>query len=343
MDPPARRRALALLFPAALLLMAAFLLPHLGPVLAGAFAAYLLRGPVAALGRAGLPRLAAVAAVVGLLVVGALAALALALPLLWRQSLQLLSSLPGLLAQAEALLVDAMARYPDLVDEATAAELLAAARREAVARTQALLGASLPLLSTLLAAGVYAVVVPFVAFFLLKDGDRVAAWLRGLLPPPAWAGPLWQDLDARLGGYLRGKAYEVLIVWGVSALAFWLLGLRWALLLGLVTGLSALVPIFGALLATLPVALVAYGQWGAAPMTAWVLAAYAAIQAVDGNLLQPLLFSRTVGLHPLAVVAAVLALGGAFGLWGLLLAVPMASLGHVLLGHWQRLPGRAGG
>lgn len=174
-------------------------------------------------------------------------------------------------------------------------------------------------------------IVPLTTFFLLFDKAAILAWLGQSAPANPVLHRLWPRLVKRLGGYVRGKAYEVLIVGAVSTAAFYAIGLNWAALLGTITGLSALIPILGAIAATFPVLLVAYSQWGMDAQVLWALGLYTAIQVIDGNLLQPLLLAETVGMHPVALIAAILLCGGIWGVWGLLVAVPAAIAVHVLL------------
>jgi putative permease len=105
-------------------------------------------------------------------------------------------------------------------------------------------------------------------------------------------------------------------------------------LLGLLVGLSVIVPYIGATLVTIPVFVVAYAQFGVTPDFYWVVGAYIVIQVLDGNVLVPLLFSEAVNLHPVAIVIAVLFFGGLWGLWGVFFAIPLATLVNAILSAW---------
>ena len=89
------------------------------------------------------------------------------------------------------------------------------------------------------------------------------------------------------------------------------------MLLAVIVGLSVLIPYIGAVMVTIPVAIIAYFQWGLTSEFAWLLAAYGIIQALDGNVLVPLLFSEVVNLHPVAIILAILVFGGLWGFWGI--------------------------
>ena len=97
-----------------------------------------------------------------------------------------------------------------------------------------------------------------------------------------------------------------------------------------------LVPYVGATLVTLPVAAVAYAQWGISGEMGSVLLAYGVIQALDGNLLVPLLFSEAVDLHPVAIIVAVLFFGGVWGFWGVFFSIPLATVVSAVISAWPK-------
>ena len=109
------------------------------------------------------------------------------------------------------------------------------------------------------------------------------------------------------------------------------------MLLGVFTGLSVLIPYVGATVMTIPVALIAYFQYGLeGSHFYWAVGAYLVIQLLDGNLLAPLLLSEVTNLHPTAVIGAVLLFGGLFGFWGVFFAIPLATLVHAVINAWPR-------
>lgn len=113
-----------------------------------------------------------------------------------------------------------------------------------------------------------------------------------------------------------------------------ILDLRYAVLLGVLVGLSVLIPYIGAAVVTIPVCVVALFQWGLATEFWYVFIAYAIIQTLDGNVLVPLLFSEAVNLHPLMIIVAVLFFGGVWGFWGVFFAIPLATLVKALSNAW---------
>ena len=129
-------------------------------------------------------------------------------------------------------------------------------------------------------------------------------------------------MDLQIGNYIRGKILEIIIVGVVTYIVFAWMGLNYAPLLAALVGLSVLVPYIGAAVVTLPVAVIAYFQWGLSAEFGYLILAYGIIQALDGNVLVPILFSEAVNLHPVAIIVSVLVFGGLWGFWGVFFAIP---------------------
>ena len=179
--------------------------------------------------------------------------------------------------------------------------------------------------------------IPVLVFLFLKDKDRILGWIRAYMPPGSGlAAEVWRDVDQQLGNYVRGKVLEIVLIWIVSGGVFWMLGLHYAMLVGAVVGLSVVIPYVGAMVGTIPIAAVAYFQWGWALPAAYVLIAYGAIHFFDGNILEPVLFAGVVDLHPVAIIIALLFFGGVWGFWGVFFAIPLAALAHAVLKAWPR-------
>jgi putative permease len=180
-------------------------------------------------------------------------------------------------------------------------------------------------------------VLPLLVFFFLKDKDRILAWFRDFLPADfTLTQQVWQEVDVQMGNYVRGKFWEIIIVWGVSAAVFAYMDLQFAMLLGFMVGLSVIVPYVGAVVITIPVALVGFFQWGWGSEFVWLITAYLIIQMLDGDVLVPLLFSEVVDLHPVAIIVAVLVFGGLWGFWGVFFSIPLAAVVQAVLKVWPR-------
>jgi putative permease len=101
-------------------------------------------------------------------------------------------------------------------------------------------------------------------------------------------------------------------------------------------GLSVLVPYIGAALVTLPVAIIGFFQFGWGNDFLYLMLVYSVIQALDGNVLVPLLFSEAVNLHPISIIVAVLVFGTLWGFWGVFFAIPLATLVKAIINAWPK-------
>ncbi|WP_372875348.1 AI-2E family transporter [Pseudomonas sp.] len=307
----------------------------LAPVLTGLVLAFLMQGLVNALERMRLPRIAAVL-LVFLLFMSALALFLLVLlPLLWRQLITLFNELPRMLGEWQALLLLLPERYPNLISDAQVIQLTEGISGEAGKFGQWALSFSLSSLPVLVSIMIYLVLVPILVFFFLKDSAVIGAWFRGYLPRErALITQVAQEMNQQIANYIRGKFIEIIICGVVSYIAFAVLGLNYAALLALLVGLSVVVPYIGAVVVTVPVALIGLFQWGFGDQFLYLMIVYGVIQALDGNVLVPLLFSEAVNLHPVAIICAVLLFGGLWGFWGVFFAIPLATLFKAVLNAW---------
>ncbi len=316
----------------------------LAPLLVSVLLAYILEGLIRALQGIRFPRLVAFLLVYVLFVAGLLLALLRLVPMLSEQVVDLASRLPSMLATGQRWVEALPERYPELVNPTQVEQILTAVRAEALAFGDEIIRFSLDTVVDVLSVVVYAIVVPILVFFLLKDKRRILDWAKTYLPAPqSLSSRVWSEMDLKVSQYLRGKLVEIGVVWAVTFLAFALLGLQYALLLSFLVGLSVIIPYVGAVVVTVPVLLVGAFQWGLSPDLAYLTLVYLAIQFLDGNLLVPLLFSEAVNLHPAAILTAILVFGGLWGVWGVLLAIPLASLIDVVSRSWSRADASQGG
>jgi len=314
----------------------------LAPVLASIVIAYLLEGIVHALERRGAPRFRVVMLVFLVFMAFILFLLFGVVPLLWGQTVDLVREMPNYFTRGQ----EALSRLPEhysFISEAQITELIDLMRKEITTQGQRILSLSLASIPSLITLLVYLILVPLLVFFFLKDKSRLIRWFTGLLPTErGLANEVWGEMDLQLGNYVRGKFWEILIVGVTTFVVFALMGLKYTLLLAVLVGLSVVVPYIGAAVVTIPVALIAYFQWGWGSDFAWLMVAYGIIQALDGNVLVPLLFSEVVNLHPVAIIVAVLVFGGLWGFWGVFFAIPLATLFSAILRAWPR-PGKLDG
>lgn len=327
-----------------LLLIGAIVILYFGhmlaPALAAAVIAYLLEGTVNQLQRRGLPRLVAVA-IVFMLFLAVLIFLLLGLmPILSRQVTNFIQELPRMINEGRALLLRLPEVYPNIITTDQIDNVINAIRSGIRGLGQSVVSISLASIPALLTVLIYFILGPVLVFFFLKDKVQLVGWLTALLPRERGVlDRVWEEMDDQIGNYVRGKVYEIFIVGSVTYAAFSVLGLSYAPLLGVVVGLSVIVPYLGAAVVTLPVALAGYLQLGWGNDFVWIMVTYAIIQALDGNLLVPLLFSDVVNLHPVAIILAVLVFGGLWGFLGVFFAIPLATLVKSLLNAWPRKSG----
>jgi putative permease len=306
----------------------------LAPVLAAVVIAYLLEGVVRFLEKRQLRRLPAVVLVFCGFMAFVLFLLIAVIPLLSVQVSQFLRELPNYLAVTQ----NALMRLPEhysFISERQVLELVDLLNRELATRGQQIVALSLSSIPGVITLAVYLILVPLLVFFFLKDKEIILKWSFSILPRDrSLATQVWGEMDQQLGNYVRGKFWEILIVGSATYVVFAVLGLKYSILLAAVVGASVLVPYIGATVVTIPVALVAYFQFGWGSDFAVVLIAYGVIQALDGNVLVPLLFSEVVNLHPIAIIVSVLVFGGLWGFWGVFFAIPLATLVNAVLRAW---------
>jgi len=309
----------------------------LAPLLAAIVLAYLVQGVVNVLCRVGLPPWLGFALAFTVFVGSFFAILLGLLPLIWKQSIGLLTEIPRMVEEGQELLVVLPQRYPQLFSQMQIDQLIAGVQGEIATLGQTVVTRTLAGIPGFFTIVVYTVLVPIIVFFLLKDRSQITRWLAAFLPDkrPLF-NRIWAEMNVQFANYARGKVVEIVIVGAVSYVSFTWLDLRYAALLGLLVGLSVIIPYIGAFLVTVPVAAVALFQWGVSPEFYWVLGVYVVIQVLDGNVLVPLLFSEAVNLHPVAIIIAVLFFGGIWGLWGVFFAIPLATLIKAVIYAWPR-------
>jgi predicted PurR-regulated permease PerM len=179
----------------------------------------------------------------------------------------------------------------------------------------------------------YAVLIPVVTFYLLRDWDTLMSNLRALIPrkyEPTVVS-LTRDCDSILSEFLRGQMLVMLALALIYAIGLWLVGIEFALLIGLIAGLISFVPYLGAIVGIGLAGIAAFMQYQDILHLIYVLIVFGIGQTIESLLLSPWLVGDRIGLHPVAVIFAVLAGGQLFGFVGVLLALPLAAVCMVLL------------
>ncbi|MFM5707639.1 AI-2E family transporter [Aeromonas veronii] len=317
----------------------------LAPLLVALVMAYLLEWPVARLQKAGLSRTLATSVILILFIAVAVASLLGLIPTLVSQGINLAKEAPAMLTHAQDYVRTLPDKYPELIDVSLVETVIDNIRQRILSGGEHLVSASLSSLVNVVAIMIYLILVPLMVFFMLKDKRVLMGSLRRFLPRNrTLVNRVWVEMNNQIINYIRGKVIEILIVGIATYVPFALMGLRYSVLLAVAVGFSVLIPYIGAAVVTVPVAMVALFQWGLTPEFAWLMVAYLIIQALDGNLLVPVLFSEAVNLHPVAIIIAVLVFGGLWGFWGVFFAIPLATLVKAVINAWpkrEEMPGAA--
>lgn len=309
----------------------------LTPVIAGIVIAYILEGLVSNIIKLGVPRFVAFLISYTLFVTAVALIIFGLVPLVISQVSQLIVDFPRILSKVQALLLTIPENYPIFADQEIE-QMLGSFSSELVGVGQTLLSVSLSSAVDVFTVLVYLVVVPLLVFFLLKDKVKIIQWFRRFLPEDrGLAYSVWKEVDAKMGNYIRGKMVEILIVGAATFIPLQFMGMNYAATMSLLVGLSVIIPYVGAIAVTIPVAMIAWFQWGGTSEFAYLMIAYLVVQFLDGNVLVPLLFSEVVNMHPAAIIIAVLFFGGLWGVWGVFFAIPLATLIQAVINSWPSI------
>lgn len=307
----------------------------LAPLLVAIVLAYLLEWPTTRLEHAGCSRWLATTLVLVLFIGVGLIVAFVVIPVAWQQGIHLIRDMPRMLTNLSDFAATLPKRYPALTDVGIIDAMAENVRNRITLLADSLVKFSLASLVGLLTLAIYLILVPLMVFFLLKDKTQMFNTVQRVLPRNrSLAGRVWREMNQQITNYIRGKVLEMLIVGAVSYLAFLLFSLNYSLLLAVLVGISVLIPYIGAFLVTLPVVGVALSQFGFTTEFWSCCVVYLIIQALDGNLLVPVLFSEAVNLHPLVIILSVVIFGGLWGFWGVFFAIPLATLIKAVIRAW---------
>jgi len=179
------------------------------------------------------------------------------------------------------------------------------------------------------------ILIPVVTFYLLRDWDVMIDKVKHLLPRSIepkvslWA----SECDEVLGAFMKGQLLVMLALGMIYAVGLWIVGLELALLVGMIAGLASIVPYMGFIIGIVVASVAAFMQFNDPIILAYVGVVFIIGQLMEGMLLTPLLVGDRIGLHPVAVIFAIMAGGQLFGFVGILLALPVAAVIMVLLRH----------
>jgi predicted PurR-regulated permease PerM len=304
------------------------------PFVAGIALAYVLAPLADRVERLGINRTVAALLVVSVLVVALIALMLLLVPLLLQQGSALISNIPGYFKRVKELIVDANLPWLNWLGAAetgkTASDLVGQVATWLLSFSYSLWTGGKALVSF---ASVL-IVMPVVTFYLIRDWhamiDRVDSWVP--VRQRDTVRQLGREIDAAIGGFLRGQFGVCLVLGCYYAIGLMLVGLDFALLIGLIAGVITFVPYIGSMTGLMIAVSVAIAQfWPDWKRITLVVAIFLVGQFIEGNIVSPKFVGERVGLHPVWLIFAMFAFGYLFGFVGLLIAVPLGAAIAVLL------------
>ncbi len=308
----------------------------LAPVLAAVVLAYLLESPVQFMKKHGARRRYAVVWIFLLFITILFFFVFGLIPILLEQITQFIAELPSYVGKGQVSLLALQNKLHFI--PAREIETLANVITSKIAGFgQFVLTMSLASIPAIVTALIYLILVPMLVLFFMKDKWQIINWLSKYMPSQrGLANKVWLELDVQLGRYIKGKFWEFLILGMATYICFAFFGLKYSILLAALVGASVIMPYIGIMIVSIPFVLVAYFQFGFGTELYALLLIYFIINAIDGYVLVPVLFSEVVNIHPIAIIISILLFGGMWGLWGVFFAIPLATLINAILRAWPR-------
>lgn len=174
-------------------------------------------------------------------------------------------------------------------------------------------------------------IVPFVSFYLLKDFHDVKKMIWYLTPKKWRRKGLYflKELDESLGGYIRGQLLVCALLGTIAAFLFWIIDMKYPVLLGIIIAITDIIPYFGPIIGAVPAVIIAAAMSG--KMAVYVIIIIFVIQFLEGNVLSPYIVGKSLNMHPLFIMAALIIGGEMGGIMGLILAVPILAVMKVAM------------
>ena len=324
----------------ALLLALVWLLqPILTPFLVGIGLAYLGDPLVDRFEARGISRTLGVVVVFILVTALVAAALLVLVPVLLHEVSSLISNIPVFVEWLQKTTSPVIVKHfgvdPFNISVADLRQRLAAHWREAGSVASRILGQVTASGYALVSWLVNLAMIPVVAFYLMRDWDRMVASIRSLLPreyEQAVVGMV-QECDDVLSAFLRGQLLIMFLLGCIYALGLIIAGINLAILIGLLAGLASIVPYLGFITGIVAAIVAALFQYHDVSHVIYVVVVFGIGQAMEATVLTPMLVGDRIGLHPVAVIFAILAGGQLFGFTGVLLALPAAAVIMVFVRH----------
>lgn len=310
----------------------------LAPFLAAAILAYILDPVVDRMVARGVPRTLATALTLLLLLLMGTLVFVIVMPLFVKESVMLAEQFPNFLDKVKTDWLPWLQQKTGLevsLDPQSLKSLITDNLQDARGIAQKLLNSLRVGGMAILGFAINLLLVPVVLFYLLRDWDALVQSIRSMVPR-RWqkkTNEIAGEVDAVLAEFLRGQLSVMVLMSVFYVTGLWLTGLQFALPIGLITGLLVFVPYLGSITGFLLATLAALMQFQGLQGVVWVWAVFGIGQLLEGMVVTPWLVGDRVGLHPVAVIFALLAFGQVFGFFGVLLALPASAALLVGLRH----------
>ena len=260
-------------------------------------------------------------------------------PLLYIQLQAFILDVPNLINNFLDFISGLPAKFPDLVSSEQISIFFQAVSEEASAIAQNIVKSSISGIQSAITFLLYIILFPILVYFFLFDRKNIIEGFIKIIPGKReMLTNIWAEMDIQLSNYVRGKTIEIFIVGIAAAIIFVSLGLKYSALLSVLVGLSVIIPFVGAFLVTIPIVVVGLLQFGLGTEFYLLIGLYLLLQALDGNLLVPIIFSETVKLHPVVIILAVFIFGSMFGFWGVFFSIPIATFIKAVWNAWPSSP-----
>tara|TARA_B100002019_G_scaffold228744_1_gene202081 strand:- start:468 stop:1532 length:1065 start_codon:yes stop_codon:yes gene_type:complete len=256
-------------------------------------------------------------------------------PLLYTQLQAFVLDVPNLINNFRDFIADLPSKFPDLVSSDQITIFFQAVSEEISVVAQNIVKTSISSIQSAITVLLYIILFPILVYFFLFDRKNIIDGFLKIIPGRRkMFKSIWTEMDIQLSNYVRGKTIEIFIVGIAAAIIFSSLGLRYSALLSVLVGLSVIIPYVGAFLVTIPIVVIGLLQFGLGTQFTILISLYLLLQALDGNLLVPIIFSETVKLHPVIIILAVFVFGSMFGFWGVFFSIPIATFIKAVWNAW---------
>jgi predicted PurR-regulated permease PerM len=311
------------------------------PFVLGMIIAYLLDPAVKAMRRRNIPRWAAALLILGAFGLVMIVLILLLLPVAYKEVMQLVETMPHYIDRATQMVHDSSNWLQKRFRGSDFTNIQDALQNNISTAMQA--GGGLVL--TLATGGwaliniIYtAVLTPIIAFLMMNDWPRMKRWLDDMVPRGSHetVGELWHEIDAKLSGFIRGQLTVCFLLGMSYAIALTIAGLNFGFLIGLMIGVMTIIPLVGSTTGLLIALTVGWFQTNELSYLAIIGGIFFMGQFVEGNILTPRVMGKSVGMHSLWVLFALMAGGALFGIVGMLMAVPVTAVVGVLMGYTIR-------